>query len=64
MRADTVEELVAVLAEQSGRDVIDATALVETIEWHNGLCETVGEEGDTFGCTGFGTIDMLPPLRG
>lgn len=60
VKADTLEELVAELAEQSGRDAIDASALGETIEQYNGLCETVGEEGDGFGRTGFGTIDTPP----
>ena len=48
------------LAEQSGRDAIDAAALGETIERYNGLCETAGEEGDAFGRTSFGTIDTPP----
>ncbi len=60
VKADTLEELVAALAEQSGRDTIDAAALAETIEQYNGLCETVGEEGDAFGRTSFGTIDTPP----
>lgn len=60
VKADTVEELVAALAEQSGRDAIDAAALAETIEQYNGLCGTIGEEGDAFGRTGFSTIDTPP----
>lgn len=57
VKADTVEELVTVLAKQSGHDAIDAAALAETIEQYNGPCETAGEEGDVFGRTSFDAID-------
>lgn len=60
VKADTVEELVTALAKQSEHGAIDVTALGETIEQYDGLCETVGEEDDAFGRTSFGTIDTPP----
>ena len=39
VQADTIEELVAKLAESSGNDPIDAAALQETIDTYNGYCE-------------------------
>lgn len=37
-KGDTIEELVANLAQQSGHDPIDAAALTETLETYNGYC--------------------------
>ena len=38
VQADTIEELVEKLAEQSGNDPIDAEVLKQTIETYNGYC--------------------------
>lgn len=38
VKADTIEELVAKLAEQSGNDPIDAAQLTETLNAYNGYC--------------------------
>lgn len=43
VEADTIEELVAKLAEQSGNEAIDAEALKQTIATYNGYCEA-GED--------------------
>ena len=39
VQADTIEELVEKLAEQSGHDPIDPAVLTQTIETYNGYCE-------------------------
>ena len=43
VKGDTIEELVANLAEQSGNEMIDAEALKATIATYNGYCEA-GED--------------------
>lgn len=43
VQADTIEELVVKLAEQSGNEAIDAEALKQTIATYNGYCEA-GED--------------------
>lgn len=60
VKADTVEGIVAALAEQSGHDAIGPAVLGETIDRYNELCETAGEEGGAFGRTSFGMIDTPP----
>ncbi len=45
VQADTIDELVVKLAEQSGNEAIDAETLKKTIETYNGYCEA-GEDAD------------------
>lgn len=59
VKADTIEELVEKLAEQSGNDPIDVEALKATIEAYNAACDA-GED-TAFGRDGFMLSKIATP---